>query len=30
MIIDFANYKAERVLKILYNPLHPANRAELN
>lgn len=30
MIMDFADYKAKRVLKIPHDPLHPANRAELD
>lgn len=30
MAMDFADYKAKRVLEIPHDPLHPANRAELN
>lgn len=30
MIMDFADYKPTRVLKIPHDPLHPANRAELD
>lgn len=30
MIMDFADYKAKRILKVPHDPLHPDNRAELN
>lgn len=30
MIMDFADYKAKRVLEVPHDPLHPLNRAELN
>lgn len=30
MIMNFADYKAKRVLKVPHDPLHPANKAELD
>ncbi|KAJ5387668.1 hypothetical protein N7509_010209 [Penicillium cosmopolitanum] len=30
MIMNFADYKAKRILKVPHDPLHPDNRAELN
>ncbi|KAJ5769198.1 hypothetical protein N7520_003757 [Penicillium odoratum] len=30
MIMYFADYKAKRVLEVPHDPLHPANRAEMN